>query len=283
MKKAEPARPPNGESSPVIKRFERLDAPDGSTCEKRVVANDCDTPGVSSDTGPLSPLLEETVGPRARISRWLREARASVHSLVSDFTLWQLADSAFPTGGFAHSSGLEAAWQHGEVRNRDELVSFIEAGLQQLAHASLPFVMAAFDLPEQLGELDQLCDVFLTNHVANRASRSQGRAMLSAVERIFPELGICAASLSNGKSAVKHTNVRTPFAHFAPVVGSSFRRPGRRARNHGSNVFLQSSPQRVRGGGPIEHRGPNGSAAAPASSLTQSRGNYPALRNVDPQ
>ena len=28
---------------------------------------------------------------------------------------WQLADSAFPAGGFAHSSGLEAAWQQGEV------------------------------------------------------------------------------------------------------------------------------------------------------------------------
>ncbi|KAB2673485.1 MAG: urease accessory protein UreF, partial [Verrucomicrobia bacterium] len=27
-------------------------------------------------------------------------------------------DSAFPTGGFAHSGGLEAARQHGEVTGR---------------------------------------------------------------------------------------------------------------------------------------------------------------------
>jgi urease accessory protein len=37
-----------------------------------------------------------------------------------DWLLWQLADSAFPTGGFAHSGGLEAAWQHGEIRNSAE-------------------------------------------------------------------------------------------------------------------------------------------------------------------
>src|SRR6267378_1245945 len=77
-------------------------------------------------------------------------------SPTSDWLLWQLADSAFPTGGFAHSLGLEAAWQHGEVRNRTELVSFVEAGLQQLGHAALPFVTASYAEPERLAEFDQL-------------------------------------------------------------------------------------------------------------------------------
>src|SRR5882757_4389669 len=122
--------------------------------------------------------LAERAGVRADVS-------LKTQLPISDFILWQLADSAFPTGGFAHSLGLEAAWQHGEVRNRTELVSFIEAGLQQLGHAALPLVTAAFDEPEKLGEFDQLCDVFTTNHVANRASRAQGRAFLSAVGRIF--------------------------------------------------------------------------------------------------
>ncbi len=137
----------------------------------------------------------------------------------NDWLIWQLIDSAFPTGGFAHSLGLEAAWQHGEVRNRTELVSFIEAGLQQLGHAALPFMMAAFDEPDKLGEFDQLCDAFTSNHVANRASRAQGRAFLSAVERIFPERGVQAASSSDGRSALKRPEGRAPFAHFAPVFG----------------------------------------------------------------
>jgi len=132
------------------------------------------------------------------------------HSPISDFILWQLADSAFPTGGFAHSLGLEAAWQHGEVRNRTDLVSFIEAGLQQLGHAALPFVTAAFDEPEKLGEFDQLCDVFTTNHFANRASRAQGRAFRSAVERIF-------------NSKFKIQNSKLSCAHYAPVFGALMR------------------------------------------------------------
>ncbi|MEY4385157.1 MAG: High confidence in function and specificity [Verrucomicrobiota bacterium] len=127
-----------------------------------------------------------------------------------DFLIWQLCDSAFPTGGFAHSAGLEAAWQHGEVRNRTELLSFLETNLHQLGRAALPFVNTAFDDPERLGELDQLCDAFLSNHVANRASRLQGRAFLTAVERIF--------KAESGKRKAE-----TPFAHFAPVFGACLR------------------------------------------------------------
>lgn len=128
----------------------------------------------------------------------------------SHWLLWQLADSAFPTGGFAHSLGLEAAWQHGEVRNRTELISFIEAGLQQLGHAGLPFVTAAFDAPGKFAEFDQLCDAFTTNHVANRASRAQGRAFLAATERIF-------------KSETGSRKSEIQFAHFAPVFGMCLR------------------------------------------------------------
>ncbi|MGN6554770.1 MAG: urease accessory protein UreF [Verrucomicrobiota bacterium] len=141
---------------------------------------------------------------------------------LSDFTLWQLVDSAFPTGGFAHSAGLEAAWQHGEVRNRTELLSFLETSLAQLGRAALPFVTAAWDAPERLLEWDELCDVFTTNHVANRASRLQGKAFLMAVERIFVERGVQA----DGDSALKRPEGRAPFAHFGPVFGASLRALG---------------------------------------------------------
>ena len=47
--------------------------------------------------------------------------------MTSDWLFWQLADSAFPTGGFAHSWGLEAAWQSGEVADVAALRRFVHA------------------------------------------------------------------------------------------------------------------------------------------------------------
>jgi urease accessory protein len=138
-----------------------------------------------------------------------------------DWMLWQLADSAFPAGGFAHSGGLEAAWQHGEVRSASELAAILESSLRQLGHASLPFVGAAFDDPGQLAALDERCNAFLTNHVANRASRLQGRAFLSSAEKIFPE---------------RHV-VRPTFGHFAPIFGATARALGLN-RSRAVRLFL---------------------------------------------
>lgn len=133
-------------------------------------------------------------------------------SALDAWLLWQLSDSAFPTGGFAHSAGLEAAWQHGEVKNRSELISFVEASLHQLSRAALPFVTASHNEPERLPQFDQLCDAFTTNHVANRASRAQGKAFLVAVQRIF---------LSGKASSPRLAD--TPFNHFPCVFGAALK------------------------------------------------------------
>ena len=95
--------------------------------------------------------------------------------MMHDALVWQLVDSAFPTGAFAHSLGLESAWQHGEVMSRDDLRRFVEATILQAASGALPLVNAAHREPSRLAELDALNDAFLTNAVANRASRQQGR------------------------------------------------------------------------------------------------------------
>ena len=145
------------------------------------------------------------------------------HSSSTDWLLWQLSDSAFPTGGFAHSAGLEAAWQHGEVKNRGELISFVEASLHQLGRATLPFVIAAHNEPERLPEFDQLCDAFTTNHVANRASRAQGKAFLTAVQRIFLAGQASRLSLFNTQNGNTEPGKMPalPFNHFPCIFGGA--------------------------------------------------------------
>src|SRR5689334_12048044 len=97
----------------------------------------------------------------------------------------QVADSAFPSGGFAHSWGLEAAWQTGEVPDVDALRAFLHDAIVQAGHGGLPLMTAVHRAPGRLRELDALCDAFLTTTVANRASRVQGRAVLSTCGRIW--------------------------------------------------------------------------------------------------
>ena len=131
--------------------------------------------------------------------------------MTHDWLLWQLADSAFPLSGFAHSGGLEAAWQSGEVSSAAALAGFIESSLDQSAHGAIPFVTAAHADPRQFAELDRLCDAFLSNHVANRASRQQGQSLLLAGERVF-----ASSALTAFRASVIERNLA---GHLAPSFG----------------------------------------------------------------
>jgi urease accessory protein len=128
---------------------------------------------------------------------------------MHDALVWQLVDSAFPTGAFAHSLGLESAWQHGEVVSRDDLRRFVEATILQAASGALPLVNAAHREPARLAEWDAMNDAFLTNAVANRASRQQGRTLLASAARIWP-----SPPLDTVQAQVPRL-----CAHAAPMTG----------------------------------------------------------------
>lgn len=135
--------------------------------------------------------------------------------------LLQIADSAFPTGGFAHSSGLEAAVHHGRARTGGELDAYVRESLWNTGAASLPFVTAAFRAPHDVWSVDARLDTTLTNHVANRASRTQGRTFLATCARIFDDPAVVAMAAK----ARARTDTEAPSgkvaAHLAPVFGAS--------------------------------------------------------------
>lgn len=132
----------------------------------------------------------------------------------------QLADSGFPTGGFAHSAGLEVAALLGEPADPPGLDVWVRSHLWNVGHASLPFVAAAHDDASRLSRLDAWVDAFLTSHVANRASRTQGRAFLATCARVFeePSLLPIVARVRGGEVS----------AHFAPVFGATLKNLGLR-------------------------------------------------------
>lgn len=133
---------------------------------------------------------------------------------MNQLLLWQLVDSAFPTGGFAHSGGLEAAVQLGEVSGPAELARFAAETVRNAAAFALPYLSAAHAAPEELAALDHRLDAYTPSHVARRASRAQGEAFLRAAAAAFG--GDVAAVADLGRLARRE---KLP-CHLAPVEGA---------------------------------------------------------------
>jgi urease accessory protein len=132
--------------------------------------------------------------------------------------LLQIADTGFPIGSFAHSAGLEAAFHIGQANTTAGLDAYIRAHLWNVGSSSLPFVAAAHDDPEAVWALDARMDAQMINHVANRASRTQGRTFLATCAQVFEEPAI--------EDLATRAASREVPAHLAPAFGAVLRALG---------------------------------------------------------
>lgn len=179
----------------------------------------------------------------------LRRSVSSAAAADHRWSLMQMTDASLPTGGFAHSAGLEAAWQQGRVRDTQQLLSFVRAAVGQAAHSSVPFVVAAHAAGSAglTGEgeaavpaLRAWADVDRRQHAllcgnatAARASQLQGSALLRVAEPLLADLGTDeegTTSMQASRSAViklqEALRTRDPscaigmvHGHHAPVFG----------------------------------------------------------------
>lgn len=122
------------------------------------------------------------------------------------YILLLLSDSNLPTGSFVASSGLESFVKHGFAPSDFNPTDFIRDSLQSYGRSAIPFVSDAHRIVDRyrtaflsdenvagimeetlgsLTELDMLYDAMTLNHVARRASKAQGVALLTLYSKGF--------------------------------------------------------------------------------------------------
>lgn len=133
---------------------------------------------------------------------------------TTTWILLQIADSAFPTGGFSHSFGFESATKHGFVTEYNGFKGFLLSCLQNAASFSLPFVNEShknYQTVDRIKELDGMVQAYLSNHVANRASIRQGNSLLDTACKTFGY-----QELKNLQVQLENKGI---FGHFAVMFG----------------------------------------------------------------
>ncbi|XP_077213878.1 urease accessory protein F-like isoform X1 [Tasmannia lanceolata] len=128
---------------------------------------------------------------------------------------WQLLDSILPTGGFAHSYGLEAAIQARIITGPEDLKTHVIHVLENTGSLLLPFVFSANKSPnmETWSRLDKMLEATLTNEVSRKASISQGSALLRVAASVFLEV----PSLKKMRETLLGSG--KVYFHHAPIFG----------------------------------------------------------------
>lgn len=130
-------------------------------------------------------------------------------------SLLQASDSAFPTGGYAHSAGFEQIVALGLVRDADTLAAYLENHTwPALIHFELPVVRLAHESDvAQLLALDEIVEASKGTRELREASRALGHRRLHSMRGIGANVPETFATLvEKGETA----------GHHAVVFGAAF-------------------------------------------------------------
>ncbi len=145
---------------------------------------------------------------------------------MSTATLLLLADGRFPSGGHAHSGGLEAAVARSRVRDLDTLHEFLVGRL-----ATSGFVASAFAASAclrtvggslDLGALEDALDARTPSKALRNAARKQGRSLCRAARVIWPTPDVQAAfAWAGGVSQPIAMGVVAAAAGLSPIEAAT--------------------------------------------------------------
>ncbi len=137
-------------------------------------------------------------------------------------SLLQISDTAFPTGSFAHSMGLEAFYEAGELRDVGDLRSFVELSLRSLATSDCVALRAAYaaDSVEELESIDLLLAATKLTRELREASASTGRRFLASVEALGVESRLLKEFADYIRCGGSQGNLAIGFGVAAPALGA---------------------------------------------------------------
>ena len=97
-----------------------------------------------------------------------------------------LADGRFPSGGHAHSGGLEEAATSGRVHDLDSLRSFVDGRLATAGRVAAGLAAVACAGRWPVDSLDDEADARMASPALRAASRRQGRQLVRAASHAWP-------------------------------------------------------------------------------------------------
>jgi urease accessory protein len=108
-----------------------------------------------------------------------------------------LADSRLPTGGHAHSGGVEAVVERGLLRDEADLALFLAGRLRSTgpvvaAVAAAGCLLAADTAPVNWGRWDSAVSARIPSAATREASRAQGVTLLRTGRQVWPSAALDA-------------------------------------------------------------------------------------------
>ena len=134
--------------------------------------------------------------------------------------LLQVSDTAFPTGAFSHSMGLEAFAAAGELRDAEDLAQVSKLHLDSLATSDCVALRASCvaDLAE-LFRVDRLLSATKPTRELRSASASTGKRFLVSLAAIGLEDRLLGSFTDAVRSGATPGNLAVAYGAAAPVLG----------------------------------------------------------------